>query len=291
MTATATIAVTGASGQLGSLIVKHLTSTSANVVALVRNPSKYTAAAGVTVRSFDYNSPETLTPGLDGITTLVLVSSSEVGKRTAQHKAVIDAAKSSGVKNLLYVSLLHASTSSLILAQEHKATEEYLTESGIETVVSLRNPWYLENWSGDIKDAINGGKIFGATHNAKVAPATRIDLAVAIANAAVRANEGQKVKAVYELAGEAFTLTDFAAEVSVHAGKTVEYSDLAEDKYAEVLASVGVPEGFAKILADSDEGASKGFLYAEKSDLVELLGREPESWKDHVKVTVSSISA
>ncbi|KAJ3027935.1 UNVERIFIED_CONTAM: hypothetical protein HDU68_002791 [Siphonaria sp. JEL0065] len=285
-----TIAVTGASGQLGSLIIKHLAAKGTNIVALVRSPSKYIPPSKkVSVRKFDYDTRETLISGLSNISTLILVSSPTVGKRFTQHKAVIDAAKSVGVKTILYTSFLRASTSPLGLAQEHKQTEEYLVASAIEHVV-LRNNWYLENWSGSVVNSLASGNIVGSNKNARVSPATRNDLAEAAANAAARVSSGDRVKNVYELGGETFTMVEFAQQVSNASGKETKYVDMEEKVYAATLASFGVPLVIAQFLANTDAGAAKGGLLVETTDLAELLGRQPESWKKHVDQAVASVS-
>src|SRR5579859_4243620 len=109
-------AVTGASGQLGRLILDALLDRvePSSVVALARDPAKLAGFMdrGVSVRRFDYSAPESLAPGLEGVERLLFISSSEHGGiRAAQHRAVIDAAKAAGVKCIAYTSILHADTS------------------------------------------------------------------------------------------------------------------------------------------------------------------------------------
>lgn len=108
------IAVTGATGQLGQLVIKHLLNKvePKQIVALVRSLDKAAplSSLGVQVRLADYSKPETLGSALDGVDKLLLISSSEVGQRTTQHKNVIDAAKKAGVELFAYTSLLHADT-------------------------------------------------------------------------------------------------------------------------------------------------------------------------------------
>ncbi|MBD0684355.1 hypothetical protein CGA22_07435 [Pseudomonas sp. PSB18] len=110
-----TIAITGASGQLGRLVIQSLLERvpAEQVIALVRDPGKVQdlAAQGVVVRTADYNQPATLTAALKGVDKLLLISSNELGNRAAQHRAVIDAAKAAGVTLLAYTSVLHADTS------------------------------------------------------------------------------------------------------------------------------------------------------------------------------------
>ncbi|AKQ64873.1 NADPH:quinone oxidoreductase 2 [Myxococcus hansupus] len=238
----------------------------------MRDPNKASdlAARGVQVRQADYSKPETLGPALQGVDTVLLISSSEVGQRTRQHQAVVDAAKKAGVRLLAYTSILHADTSGLALAVEHKATEEAIRASGLPFVF-LRNGWYTENYTENLAPALAHGAIIGSSGEGRVAAATRADYAAAAV--AVLTSKGHENK-VYELAGDtAFTATELAAEVSRQSGKSVLYKDLPQADYAGALIGVGVPAPFAEVLADSDAGAARGELNDSSGDLRRLIGR------------------
>ena len=265
------IGVTGATGQLGRLVVEKLKQKVAadSVVALVRNPEK-AADLGVEARVFDYTKPESLVASLKGIDKLLLISGNEIGQRLPQHKAVIEAAKQAGVKQITYTSILHADSSPLGLAGEHLGTEVAIKESGL-TYTILRNGWYTENYTGSAKGAVGAGAFIGNAGDGKIASAARVDYAEAAA--VVLAGEGHENK-TYELAGdEAYTLTELAAEISRQTGKTVPYNNLTEAEYAGILKSFGLPDGLAEMLADSDTGASKGGLFDDSRALSKLIGR------------------
>ncbi|MDR3652475.1 MAG: SDR family oxidoreductase [Paludibacter sp.] len=265
------IGVTGATGQLGRLVVEKLKQKIAaeTIVALVRNPEK-AADLGVEARVFDYTQPETLVASLKGIDKLLLISGNELGQRLPQHKAVIEAAKKAGVKQITYTSILHADSSPLGLAQEHLGTEVAIKESGL-TYTILRNGWYTENYTGSAQGAIGAGAFIGNAGDGKIASAARVDYAEAAA--VVLAGEGYENK-TYELAGdEAYTLTELAAEISRQTGKNIPYNNLTETQYADILKSFGLPVGLAEMLADSDTGASKGGLFDDSHVLSKLIGR------------------
>ena len=265
------IGVTGATGQLGRLVVEKLKQKVAadSVVALVRNPEK-AADLGVETRPFDYTQPETLVTSLKGIDKLLLISGNEIGQRLPQHKAVIEAAKQAGVKQITYTSILHADSSPLGLAGEHLGTEVAIKESGL-TYTILRNGWYTENYTGSAKGAVGAGAFIGNAGDGKIASAARVDYAEAAA--VVLAGEGHENK-TYELAGdEAYTLTELAAEISRQTGKIVPYNNLTEAEYAGILKSFGLPDGLAEMLADSDTGASKGGLFDDTKQISALIGR------------------
>lgn len=268
------IAVTGATGQLGRLVIDALLKTEqpGDVIALVRDPQKAQdlAAKGVQVRPADYSQPQTLDSALAGVSKLLLISSSEVGQRSAQHRAVIQAAKAAGVELLAYTSLLQADTSPLGLALEHRDTEQALAESGLNHVV-LRNGWYSENYTASVPAALEHGAILGSAGEGRISSASRADYAEAAA--AVLTQPGQAGK-VYELAGdESYSLQELAALVAEQSGKPVVYDDLPEEQYKAALVDIGLPEGFAALLADSDAGAAKGALFEESRQLSQLIGR------------------
>ncbi|EOC1303007.1 SDR family oxidoreductase [Cronobacter dublinensis] len=268
------IAITGATGQLGQRVIHTLLKTVAakDIVAIVRNPAKAAAlqAQGVQVRAADYSDVAALTTALQSVEKLLLISSSEVGQRVAQHRNVIEAAKAAGVQLIAYTSLLHADRSPLGLAGEHVATEKMLADAAIPYVL-LRNGWYTENYLASVPPALEHGVFIGSAGDGKIASASRQDYADAAANVLTRDNQAGRV---YELAGDgAWTLRDLTALLSETTGKNVVYQNLSEADFAAALAGAGLPEGFAKLLADSDIGASKGGLFDDSHQLSALIGR------------------
>lgn len=269
------IVVTGASGQLGRLVIDHLLQTipAPEIVAAVRSPDKAAdlAAKGVQVRQADYAQPATLEGAFAGAKRILLISSSEVGQRFAQHQAVIDAAKRAGVELLAYTSVLHADTSLLGLAEEHRQTEVALAASGVPSVV-LRNGWYHENYTAGIAGDLAHGAHFGSAGDGRISSAARADYADAAV--AVLTSRDDQVGRVYELAGDAsYSLAEFAAEVSRQSGKPVVYTDLPEVAYKDALLQAGLPEFVAELLANSDAAAAKGALFDDGRQLSKLIGR------------------
>jgi NAD(P)H dehydrogenase (quinone) len=269
------IVVTGATGQLGRLVIRELLQrgvSAGQIVAAVRSPAKAAdlAALGLQVREADYTRPDTLASAFAGAEKLLLISSSEVGQRLPQHHAVIDAARQAGVALLAYTSLLHADTSPLGLAAEHVATEALIRACGLPHAL-LRNGWYSENYLASLPPALQHGAFIGAAGAGRIASATRADYAAA---AAVVLTQPQQGNRTLELAGDsAYTLADFAAELSRQTGRSIPYVDLPQAEFEAALKGAGLPDGLATLLADSDAGAAQGALFDDSRQLSTLIGR------------------
>ena len=266
-------AVTGATGQVGRLVLDELLTQAeaSKIVALARDPAALSdyAAKGVQVRQADYDDPDSLKAAFQGVDRVLLISGNAVGQRERQHGNVIDAAKAAGVSYLAYTSILKGDQSPLALAPEHVATEKLLANSGLNYDV-LRNGWYSENYTMGLAPSLESGKIFGAVGEGKLSTATRADFAAGAAAALLRGNGGD----VYELAGdEAWTMQEFAEEVSRQSGKTVEYVNQSEADYAKTLEGAGLPPPVASMLASTSALSGRGALYDDSKSLSRLSGK------------------
>lgn len=281
-----TIVITGATGQLGRLVVEALLDQdvpAGQIVAAGRDLAKVAdlAERGVQVRKVDYSDPESLRQAFSGAEKVLLISGSVVGQRLEQHRNAITAAKDAGVGLIAYTSIANAGSTGMQLAAEHEATEAALKESGLPFTL-LRNGWYLENYTDQLGSYLQHGAVLGSAGEGRVSAASRADYAHAAAS--VLLLEGQAGR-VYELGGDVpFTLRELAEEVSSAAEQPVTYQDLPVAQYAEVLVSAGLPEGYAAILADSDLGIARGELLVTSGDLSRLIGRPTTSLRDAVRV-------
>ena len=286
--------VTGATGQLGSLVIETLLETvpAGSIVAGVRDPAKPSAVAlrdkGVEVRVADYSRPDMLSAAFEGVDRLLLVSGSEIGQRTEQHRNVIAAAKAAGVGLIAYTSILRADTSPLFLAREHRETEAALAESGVPFVV-LRNGWYNEVFTWRLPVALKSGILAGAAGDGRTSAAARADYARAAA--AVLATDGHAGQ-IYELAGDtSFTLGDLAALVAETSGQPMTYQDTTPEQFRTASLEAGVPEIFAKILSDTDAGVAKGALFDDSGTLARLIGRPTTPIRSTITALVQSLNA
>lgn len=270
-----TLVITGATGHLGRLVVESLLArgtAASDIVATGRNVDALSdlAAQGVAVAELDYAKPETVAAAVKPGDTLLLVSGSEPGSRLPLHLAAIDAAKAAGVARIVYTSVLGATTSPLVLAPDHKATEEALVASGVPFTI-LRNGWYTENYVGEIDKGRETGAITASVGDGRLASASRKDYADAAA--AVLTTEGHE-GAVYELSGdEAWTFDDLAAAIGELVGREVVYNRLTPDEHAALLTSFGLDEGTVGFVVALDGNIRDGLLADTSGDLSRLIGR------------------
>jgi len=271
---TMTIAVTAATGQLGTLVVDALLerTTPDQVVAVVRDAAKAEplAAKGVAVRVASYDDPAALKDALAGVDRVLLISGSEFGQRGVQHRNVIDAAIANDVSRLVYTSAPQADTSTLPVVPEHLATEQYLATAGIDHVL-LRNNWYNENYVQTLETARQTGSVLTSAADGLVASAARADYAEA---AAVVLTTEEPVKPVHELAGDvAWSQDELAAALSEVLGTTITVSQVTTEQQAAILVEAGLDEGTAGFVAAIDSATAKGELALANGDLRALIGR------------------
>ena len=269
------IVVTGATGPLGRLIVEHLLGRGvapADITAAGRNPARLAelAATGVNTAAIDYNDPAGLAAVFAGADLLMLVSGSEVGQRVSQHTNAISAAVTAGVGRIVYTSVLAATTTALILAPEHKATEEALLASGLPFTI-LRNGWYTENYDAALEQARATGVYLSSAGEGRMASASRTDFAEA---AAVVLTTPGHDNAVYELAGDvAWSGADMAAALTEVVGRPVAFSSVSADEHTAILTDAGLDGGTVDFVVAIDGNIQDGMLAGGSTELATLIGR------------------
>jgi NAD(P)H dehydrogenase (quinone) len=282
------IAVTGATGHLGRLVVTGLLDAgvpAAEVVAVVRTPERAAdlAERGVQVRRADYGDAAALETALQGVDRLLLVSGSEVGQRVPQHTNVLQAATAAGVASLVYTSAPKADDTPLPLAPEHIATERLIADFGIPAVV-LRNNWYLENYDQQIRQAAETGELAAGSGEGRIAAATRADFAAA--TVAVLTAQ-QPTPGVLELGGDqAFTMAELAEAVAAETGRAVTSRDLSAAEHLQSLLDAGLPAGTAEFVVGLDQAIAQGALDTGSRALSELTGRPTTTLAEHVRAVL-----
>ncbi|MFC8275073.1 NAD(P)H-binding protein [Streptomyces sp. NPDC057271] len=270
------IVVTGATGQLGRLVIDELLAQAPaeSVVAVVRDEAKAAdlAERGIELRIADYGRPETLAGAFRPGDRVLLISGSEVGQRVAQHAAVIDAAKAAGVAQLAYTGILGGPEADFDLAAEHRATETLILDSGLPYTF-LRNGWYTENYTANLAPVLAHGAVVANAGEGRVASAARADYAAAAA-AVLTGPAEEHVNRAYELSGDtAWSLAEYAAEVARQTGREIGYDNVPAEAHEAILTAAGVPAAFAAILVDVDRAIERGALARRTGDLSRLIGR------------------
>jgi NAD(P)H dehydrogenase (quinone) len=269
------IVVTGATGQLGRLVIADLLERGVapgDVAAVVRDEARAAdlAALGVELRVADYDRPDTLKDVFHAGDRVLLISGNEVGRRIPQHQAVVDAAAGAGVALLAYTGILGGPDADLVLADEHKATEQHILDSKLPYVF-LRNGWYTEVYTANLAPVLAHGAVIGNAGEGRVASAGRADYAAAAA--VVLTGEGHENKA-YELSGDtAWSFPEYAAVIAELTGQEVVYRDVPGEERQAILVGAGLPEDFAAVLVDVDHAIGRGLLAGTSGELSRLIGR------------------
>ncbi|WP_329175808.1 SDR family oxidoreductase [Streptomyces decoyicus] len=286
------IVVTGATGALGRLVIEELLKRTApdEIVAVARDRAKAAglAARGIGVEVADYSRPETLQGVFASGDRVLFISGNEAGRRLTQHRAVIDAAREAGVALLAYTSVLGGPSATFSIAEEHVATEQALLASGVPYCL-LRNGWYHENYTGALATTLRTGAVVGSAGEGRVATAARRDYAEA---AAVVLTSSGHENTVYELSGDtAWTMAEYAAEVSRQTGRQIPYRDLPQERYVALMVEAGVPALGAQMVADADAGIARGELAATPGELSGLLGRPTTPLAEAITEALKELSA
>ena len=285
------ILVTGATGKLGSKVVDSLLKTlPANQLAVsVRNPEKAEGlrARGVEVRQGDFDQPETLDTAFAGIDRLLIISADgDNDTRTRQHANAVQAAERAGVKFIAYTSIVNATESKNLFAPTHVATEAAILKTGIPYSF-LRNNWYLENEIGSIQGVMSGAPWVTSAGNGKVGWSLQKDYAEAAAT--VLLGNGHE-NTVYEFSGKPLTQEELVSELQAVLGKEILLQQVSDEKYAEIMKGLGLPDFVIPIVLGIQESIRNGSLDVVSDDLEKVLGRPATPIKEALAQLVDHIS-
>lgn len=285
------ILVTGATGKLGSKVVESLLKSipASELAVSVRKPEKAVGlrARGVEVRHGDFDQPQNLEKAFAGIDRLLIISADGDNKtRIRQHANAVQAAERAGVKFIAYTSLANATESNNLFAPTHVATEAAIIKTGIPYSF-LRNNWYLENEIGSIQGAIAGAPWVTSAGKGKVGWALQQDYADAAA--AVLVGNGHE-NTVYELSGPLLTQEELASALGKVLGKNILVQQVSDEKYAEIMKGIGLPDFVIPITVGIQESIRNGSLAVESNDFEKVLGRPVTPINEALTQLVNAIS-
>jgi len=275
------IVITGASGQLGRLTAELVLDRmpASEVILTTRRPEALSdlSERGARVRLADFDRPETLAEAFAGGEKLLLISADDLGRRAAQHRAAIEAAREAGVRHVAYTSYLNpVEENPAVITPSHRDTEWALRESGLAWS-ALRHAFYAEYQVPSGAQAIATGQLVHNSGDGRIAYVSREDCAAA---AAVLTTEGHEDKA-YDITGpEPLSQDDVAALLSEVSGRPVEAVAVDDEAFIQGLSASGMPEPAAREIASYGRAIREGYL-REASDAVEnLTGRPPRSLRE-----------
>lgn len=280
------ILITGANGHMGRATIDFLLKKKPgiNLRALARSEEKGAGikGEGVELSVGDYFNYDSLTKAMKGIDTLLFISSGDVVKRVPQHENVLKAAKESGVKHIIYTSVLKPTMDTKFTAGiDHAVTEKMILDSGIDYTF-MRNTFYLDFLPGFLGKPVETGAIYYSAGDKKISYALRDEMAEA--NAAILADPKIHRNKAYKInSSELYSFSEIAKVLSEITGKEINYIDIPVNELVKNVVTAGVPEGYAKVLGTIAEAVRAGELESDSKDLETLIGRKPVSIKEFLK--------
>lgn len=277
------IFITGATGQLGKATIGFLLQKgiAANEIsALARNEGKAAAlkSKGINVKIGNYDDVDSLRSAMQGIETMLLISSSEMTKsRAIQHINAIKAAKENGVKHIIYTGFMrtHEDPESPLwfIAEDHVETEKYLKESGI-TYTIFANGFYMDMLMDYVGEQILESKtIFVPAGEGKINFVLRSEVAEALAN--VLTTNGHENKTYNIGIEQPVSFVKIANYISELTGVAINYVSPEPDAYQQTLLKYGVPEDYARMFTAFAVAFAADTMNVSTTELTQLLGRKP----------------
>ena len=289
------IIITGASGHFGRQSAERLLEKLpvGQLILVSRNPDSLAdlAGRGAEVRYGDFDKPESLQAAFAGGERMLLISTTSVGRRRQQHGNAINAARSAGVKHIVYTSFVGAAPDDpSLVGKEHRATEELLRESGLawtfmrnsqygEALAEMAVPYHLP--SGQWRAIAEDGKI------ALVSRADCVDCAVAVLSTKGHENR------IYQITGpELLSFRDVAAMAAEISGRSLEYVMISDEDMYAFYDSLGVPRAASENpnaevvpwcsddMISFEQAIRGGYFAAISDDVQKLTGKRPKSMRE-----------
>ena len=287
------ILITGATGQLGKATIDFLIQkgVAANQISALARSEKKAAdlsAKGIKIKIGDYLNYSSLVSAFDGVEKLFFISGNELNTRIEQHRNVMNAAKETGVKHIVYTSGFRKNETETspvaFLVQQHIETEKLIKASGIPYTLLL-NGLYADVLPGFLGEDVLETGVFLPAGNGKAAFTVRLDIAEAAAN--ILLTTGHENKAYIFTNTENNDLNEIAGFLGELSGKQVKYLNPSKAEYLETVTKLGLPQEYAEMLVSFSEAIEQGEFEAVNTDLERLLGRKPTSLADYLKQVYS----
>jgi len=271
------ILVTGANGHLGSQTIEFLLDQKQadNIAGLVRSREKGAELRekGIETRIGDYTDYDSIREAVTGIDVVLLISSSTIEGRVAQHNNVIKAADEAGVQQLFYTSMVQADKELSPMAEDHAKTEKALKDSGLAYSI-FRHTFYTEFLPLFWGNALESGQWAFPSEGKKINLAYRTEMAEALANA-LTAPEFHRNE-IYEItSAQTYTLEELADMLSEASGKEISYHDVSVSEFEQRLHEIGLPDEQIAMSVMTARSFVNGALNFTYDHLEQLLDRKP----------------
>lgn len=283
-----TYLVTGATGQLGRLVLDGLLASGKvapqQIIATSRDAAKLAdyAEKGVQTRSASFDDAASLEAAFAGADRILIVSTDaldEPGKRLRQHKTAVAAAAKAGAKHILYTSMPSPETSVIPFAPDHLGTENAIKATGIPYTI-LRNGWYMENLFTALPHALSEGKWYSAAGDGVLAHISRKDIAAATVAAMLAASPDSKT---YTLTGsKVHSTAEIAALASKATGKPLDIVGVTDEQLAGGLKAAGLPEFMIPVIVSFDTNTREGHIAMVTEDAEALSGKPLRTLEDFI---------
>lgn len=277
------IVISGASGQLGRLAAQQLMGQlpPQEVILVSRSPDSLSefAAIGADVRFGDFDHPASLAEAFAGADRLLLISTTDIGRRLEQHRAALGAAERAGIQHVVYTS----STKPVpghpvgLAVDENRGTEEMLQGGNVPFTV-LRNAAYAELQVPLGAVAVRYGKLVSNAGEGRVAPISRSDCAAAAA--AVVTSPGHEGKTCEITGPEALTQADIARLLTDVTGRAVKLVPMGDRRLSWGLARLGTPKPVARAIVDLGIATREGYFDVVDPAFEQITGRRPRTVRD-----------
>ena len=274
------IAVTGATGHIGSRVARGLISESVSdelsIRLIVRDSTRAPRIEGTEIAVAEYRDGAAADKALDGVDVLFMVSAQESADRVQEHVTFVNAAARAGVRHIVYTSFIGAGDSAgFTLARDHGATEAAIRDSGLDYTF-LRDNFYLDLLP---QFADENGVIRGPAGDGVTAAVARAD--VADVATTVLLHPDQHVNVIYELTGgEALSFGELARRASAATGKSFTFINETLDEAYASRSHYGAPDWLVEAWVSTYTAIANGELARVTHDVQTITGHAPRTLED-----------
>ena len=269
------ILVTGATGTVGSFLVRKLGAAGVPARALVRGRQKAEAVEklGLEAVDGDLSRPETLGPALAGVEKVFLLSAPEERQAELQNN-LVRAAKEAGVRHIVKLSAIGVGgeLDAIALGRVHRETELEIERAGF-AYTHLRPNGFMQNSFMFAQSIRSQGAFYAPFGDAKVSYVDARDVAAVAFHALT--GDGHEGKS-YEITGpQALSYHDQAALLSAALGREVKYVEVPPEAARAAMAGMGMQEWVADALMELFNFYKDGRADQVRDTVREVTGRAP----------------